>query len=102
MEDDFGHKLPNLTKLYKSNGEEWNGTLRSLAKECNNFVERSWEVKSKRYVTDPKTGKITGAYDLGELVREVHYKSDMKCYIEIVSVWENGKQMYPKVEHSKD
>ena len=96
-----------FTKLYKDNGEEWNGTLRSLARECSSFNEKSWEVRSIKYVTDPKTGRQVASYELGPLVREVHYVSEYEPgmkepYISITYVWADGKQQWPKVQDDSE
>ena len=88
---------PLVTRYYRSNGEEYQGTIRSLAKECTNFTERAWKCEDVRIVQDPKTGRDVESYKLGEMVREIHYVSNMRGDIAITYVWENGKQMFPKL-----
>lgn len=99
--------MANFTRLYKDSGEEWKGSLRSLARECSSFNEKSWEILDTKYVTDPETGAQVASYKLGSLVREISYVSrreeGMKePYISITCVRENGKQTYPKMEESKE
>lgn len=63
--------VERLTKTYDVDGNEmFNKSWIALCNEAQPFIERDFEVLSKKYVTNPKTGKDELTYELGAMLEE--------------------------------
>lgn len=95
-----------ITRLYDSAGNEWHGSFTELTKACETYTQRVFECKSEKWVTTPSGGEEL-AREQGELIKEIHYRSEYERgmalpYVLVTYVWQNGKQIFPTVGDSSD
>lgn len=94
--------MNTINKLYDANGNEWHGSFYELAKTCQTYSSKSFESLSEKWVTNEKGQRVL-AYEQGEILSEVRYRSEYKPgmampYMIVTYVWQNGRQVFPKVE----
>lgn len=91
-----------IHKLYDSSGKEWKGSFNELSKTCETYIGRAFKCKSQKWVVNEQ-GQEEIAYEIGDLYREIHYRSEYGRgmslpYVLVTYVWQNGKQIFPKTD----
>lgn len=86
-------KTEKVTRRYMTDGTETTKTYRQLEKEHEDFIEKDYEVNSKRLVGEEH--EKVWAYEYGEIIEERRFETQLEngvYYTVLTSIVKNGEE----------